>query len=102
MTKNWLELIGKNIQPPATMDEAIDRLMCVLEDEQKIMLATMPKEDLISLHFSLGAAIRNAFGLHKPGSALLADCGVSHPDDATDMIVRKLWENYNETYKNQD
>jgi len=77
-------------------------LMCVLEDEQKIMLATMPKEDLISLHFSLGAAIRNAFGLHKPGSALLADCGVSHPDDATDMIVRKLWENYNETYKNQD
>jgi hypothetical protein len=93
VTKNWLELIVKNIQPPTTMDEAIDRLMCVLEDKQKIMLAAMPKEDLIILHFSLGAAIRNAFGLHKPGSALLADCGVSHPDDAADLIIRKLWEN---------
>jgi hypothetical protein len=45
------------------------------------------------LHFSLGAAIRNDFGLHKPGSALLADCGVSRPDDAADMIIRKLREN---------
>lgn len=96
MAKNWRELIGKNIQPPSTLNEAIDRLMRVLEDEQKIMLATMSSEDLISLHFSLGTAIRNAFGLHKPGNALLTDCGVSHPDDATDLIIRKLWEKFQE------
>jgi hypothetical protein len=53
----------------------------------------MSKEDLISLHFSLGAAIRNAFDLHKPGSALLANCSVTRPDDAADMAIRKLWEN---------
>jgi hypothetical protein len=96
MTENWLEIIGKNIQPPATVDEAIDRLMRVLEDEQKIMLATMSPENLISLHFSLGTTIRNAFGLHNPGSELLKNCGVPHPDDATDLIIRKLWEKLNE------
>jgi hypothetical protein len=25
MAKNWRELIGKNIQPPSTLNEAIDR-----------------------------------------------------------------------------
>jgi hypothetical protein len=52
VTKNWLELIGKSIQPPATVDEAIDRLMCVLEDEQKIMLTLMPKEDPIKINWT--------------------------------------------------
>jgi len=35
--------------------------MMVLDDEQKITIATMQEEDLIVLHFSLGMAIRNAF-----------------------------------------
>jgi hypothetical protein len=38
---------------PETVDDAIDKLMMVLYDEQKATLATMQKEDLIALHFSL-------------------------------------------------
>jgi len=34
--------------------------MMVLDDKQEVTFATMQKEDLIALHFSLGMAIRNA------------------------------------------
>jgi hypothetical protein len=33
----------------------------------KAVLATMQEEDLMDLHFSLGMAIWNVFGLHEPG-----------------------------------
>ncbi|MEI7832065.1 MAG: DUF6794 domain-containing protein, partial [bacterium] len=48
------------MQTPETVIEAVNRLMMVLDGEQKITLATMQEEDLIASHFSLGMAIRNA------------------------------------------
>ena len=90
MTKNWSASFQHNFQPPETVVEAVDRLMMILDGEQKLALATMTEEDLIDLHFSLGLAIRNAFGLYGPGSKLLADCGVVHPDDAAGIIIQAL------------
>jgi len=55
----------------------------------------MQEKDLIDLHFSLGMAIRNAFDLHVPWSKLLASCGVAYPDDASGMIIHKLWTRLN-------
>ena len=81
MTKNWSDIFQQNFQQPETVTEAIERLMTVLEGEHKIALAIMRKEDLVDLHFSLGMAIRNAFGLHEPGSKLLASCNNAiHPN----------------------
>ena len=78
---------------PETVDEAVDRLMMVLDDEQKIALATLQEDELINLHFSLGMAIRNAFGLHNSDSRLLASCDtVIHPDDVSGVIIKALWE----------
>ena len=51
----------------------------------------MKENDLIDLHFSLGLAIHNAFGLHDLGGKLIADCGVVHPDDAAGVIINALW-----------
>ena len=76
---------------PETVDEAVERLMTVLDDEEKNEIRSMTEDDLIDLHFSLGMVIRNAFGLHVPWSKLLASCGVAHPDDASDVIISKLW-----------
>ena len=76
---------------PETVDEAVERLMSVLEDEHKAVLAFVQEEDLIDLHFSLGLAIRNAFDLHVPWSNLLASCAVVHPDDASGLIIQALW-----------
>jgi hypothetical protein len=91
LTKNWPDLFQQHAKPPESLDEAIDRLMTILDDVQKAAIVAMREEYLIDLHFGLGMAIRNAFGLHEPGSQLLASCGVAHPDDASEVIIRELW-----------
>jgi len=91
LAKNWSDLFQKNFQQPETVADAVKRLMMILEGDHKVALATMSEEDLIDLHFSLGMAIQNAFGLHEPGSRLLASCGVAHPDDASGVIISELW-----------
>ena len=61
--------------------------MTVLGDEAKsVIRSSMAEDDLIDFHFSLGLAIRNAFGLHVPWSKLLASCDV-----ACAMIISELW-----------
>lgn len=97
MNQNWPDFFQRNIRSPETVAEAVDRLMMILDGEQKITLVVMREEDFIDLYFSLGLAIRNAFGLHEPGSKLLASCGVFvHPDDASGVIIRKLWKKLGE------
>lgn len=91
MTKNWPDFI----QLPETVDEAVHRLMVVLEDEHKAVVASLREEDLIDLHFDLGLAIRNAFGLHRSNNRLLTDCSVTQPDDAAGVIIRALWKQLN-------
>lgn len=91
MTKNWTDLFQQHAKPPESLDEAIERLMSILDDEQKTAIAAMREEDLIDLHFGLGMAIMNAFGLHDPNSKLLASCNCIHPDDASRAIINKLW-----------
>jgi hypothetical protein len=93
LTTNWPTFLQDNFKLPKTVDEAFDRLMIVLDEEQKIALATLQKDDLINLHFSLGMAIRNAFGLHHADSTLLASCDTAiHPDDVSGVIVKALLE----------
>ena len=93
LTTNWPTLLQDNFKLPETVDEAVDRLMMVLDDEQKIALATLQENDLINLHFSLGMAIRNAFGLHHVDSKLLASCNSAiHPNDVSGVIIKALWE----------
>ncbi|MGZ8942801.1 MAG: DUF6794 domain-containing protein [Methylobacter sp.] len=91
MTKNWPDFFRQITRPPETVAEAIDWLMEILDDEDKASLAAMREENLINLHFGLGMEIRNAFRLHEPESKLLDSCGVTHPDDACEVIVKTLW-----------
>ena len=105
MTKSYTDFFLQNCRTPETLSEAIDQLQLILDTEQKAPLAAMREESLVNLHFSLGMVIRNAFRLHDPGSKLLASCNkaiypnalcnVIHPDDASEMIINKLWANLN-------
>ena len=70
MSKNWSDFFQQYEKPPKTVDEAAERLIAILGDEQKASIAAMREEDLIDLHFGLGMAVRNAFGLHDPDSKL--------------------------------
>ena len=75
------------------MHELLTNLTPQILDE----IAVMREDDLISLHFSLGMRIRNAFGLFEEGSELRADAarvtGVEdiHPDSASSLIIHQLW-----------
>jgi len=95
----WPELIQKSFEPPKTITETVDRLLIVLDDEHKVAIAAMPKEELINLHFSLGLAIRNAFGFWDSKSPLLRACQSMHPDDVSDQIIDELWLRLNQANK---
>jgi hypothetical protein len=77
MNEIWPELIQKTIEPPKTITETVDRLLTVLDREHKAAIAAMPQEELINLHFSLGMAIRNAFGFWDSQSHCLIRAGQS-------------------------
>ena len=76
---------------PETVDEAVERLITLLEDRHKMLLTIMREDELTDLHFGLGLSIRNSFGLHDADSKLLRDCGVDNPDDASEVIIKALW-----------
>ncbi len=60
MTINWTNYLLDNTRMPETVDEAVDKLIVILDDEQKDSITVMQEEYLFNLHFSLGIAIRNA------------------------------------------
>jgi len=90
---DWSNQLDNITKTPTTVDEAVDRLMIVLDDEHKQSIATMQEGDLINLHFSLGIEIRNAFGLHDQNNPLLKSLGYFvHPDDVSMVIIGALWK----------
>jgi hypothetical protein len=48
---------------PRTVEEAVDRLLSLMSEEDKQSLKNTPEKDLIMFHFGLGGYIRNEFGL---------------------------------------
>ena len=101
MNEIWPELIQKTIEPPKTITETVDRLLTVLNDEHKVAIAAMPQDELINLHFSLGMAIRNAFGFWDSQSPLLNSNQPTHPDDLSDQIIHELWQRLNQPCKDR-
>ncbi len=76
---DWSSQLDNITQTPKTVPDTVNRLMTVLNDEQKLIIATMKEDDLIDLH--------------NQNSFLLKSCGsFMHPDDASEVIITKLWE----------
>jgi hypothetical protein len=50
---------------PVTVDEAVHDLVSTLSTVDKLKIQRTAKENLISLHFSLGLKIRNEYGLWR-------------------------------------
>lgn len=81
---------------PKTVEEAVTTLHDVLTRRQKRRLRSMKRDELFELHFTLGQWIRNSFGLWRGNEELLEDAGTFHPDDASMVIIEKLWESLQE------
>jgi len=90
---DWSNQLQNITQAPKTVPDAVNRLMTVLNDEQKLIIATMQEDELIDLHFSLGTDIRNSFDLHDQDSPLFKSLGpFVHPDDVSMVIINALWK----------
>ena len=89
---------------PKTVDKAVDFLISNMSLKDKSTIAKMPEDDLNNLHFSLGLYIRNRL-LYPRNDKLLESCRHEafdkylHWDQASTVIIKKLWEELRESYK---
>ena len=59
--------------------------------ERRAEIANTLEADLIQFYSSWGRDIRNRYNLWQD-SAVLHDIGETHPDDASGVIIRKVWQ----------
>jgi len=90
---------------PKNVDEAIERIISELSEEDKKTLKNSAFNDLIQFHFSLGMWIRNRFGLWNYNKILAAsliekfpesviklyDSKHVEPDSASMVIIEEVW-----------
>ena len=57
------KVVKKKKKWPKSLDEAVERLVAELSDEDKKILKDTPEEELAKYHFGIGMYIRNEFGL---------------------------------------
>jgi hypothetical protein len=107
----WPSVLSEEIATlPSTVVEAVDRLLSILPDREKALIATLPRERMFHFQFILGLDIGYTFGLWGCNEGLLEDCltwssrefedpdwepwlyGTAHPDDASRTILEVLWD----------
>lgn len=94
----------ESIDPPQTVDEAVNFLIQKLSLKDKAALAKMQESDLDKLYFSFGLYIRNRL-LYPRNDKLLESCRQEamdkhlHWDQAPAVIIRKLWKHLKMTHR---
>ena len=94
----------KTEKHPDTVEEAIDRLSAELTLRQKVRIASLKEDELDALYYSLGAYIRQNFGLEDGNKKLVESCRTVtgkhdlHEDDAPLFIIRQFWKRIRETH----
>jgi hypothetical protein len=82
----------KNRKWPTDVPQAVNRLLkSILNASDREALRNTPEDDLARWNHGLGTTIRNSFGLWAGNDELLKDCGTSHPDDASHLILHAAW-----------
>lgn len=82
-----------NIKKFETVDAVVKDLMCQNFDLLAGLEKDLTAQDFAGkFHLSIGAKIRNDYGLWNGNEALLNDCKVAHPDDASSVILQRLWQ----------
>ncbi len=77
---------------PKTVDDAVTQILSTMDEESKKRVRETPRGDLIKLHLSWGAQIRNEMGLWRGNTALLDSCHTTLADDCSQTIIEKTWE----------
>lgn len=80
------------MQYPRTVREAIRAFLSRTTENERDVIRSLTKEELVNVHHILGMRIRNEFGLWDDNYELLISSGMAHPDDASMVIIEAVWE----------
>jgi hypothetical protein len=109
----YLDLMGFSLRAakrtqkrvPRTVEDAADVLISRLSLRDKATIAYMNREDLYSIHLSLGEFIKSNFGLWEGNEELIASCRTISKednlkeDDAASVIIGEVWERLRKTHR---
>ena len=87
----------QNEELPRTVKDAVSNIISDMSYEDKLLVKTTKKNDLIKFHHGWGTNIRNGFGLWGGNKELLKDAGKEHPDDASMVIIEAVWKELQST-----
>ncbi len=87
---------------PKNIEEAVNKLLELMPEEDQLDLKDTPENKLRSYHFFLGMFIRNQFGLWKGNNELLRSCADKDrysmdPNNAAMVIIKALWKRLQST-----
>lgn len=79
---------------PTTVEATVTDIIAGLSAEDKETVRKSKRDDLIMFHHGWGTGIRNHYGLWRGNDKLIESaCGEPcHPDDASMVIIEKVWE----------
>lgn len=72
-----------------SFNECVQTYLTNAAQDDLAFIRKTPKDDLNTLHMTLGMLIRNLFGLWIPNNPHV---GKKHPDDYSFEIIEKIWE----------
>jgi len=79
---------------PVSVEAVVIDILSKLPEDEKRAIRDTPRDDLEMFHLGWGKAIRNQYGLSHGNDALCESaCGEPcHADDASMIIIEKVWE----------
>ena len=79
---------------PTTLEGVVRDIIERLSAEDRALVKSRRKEELIKFHHGWGTGIRNRYGLWESNSKLVqAACGKPcHPDEASMIIIEAVWQ----------
>jgi len=97
----------KDISPnfPQTLDEAVERLINIMDLKDKVTVANMTEVEMESLYPRFGRYVIAKFGLLRGNDTLFRSCSheskIKNPDDrdAAEIIIKGLWKKLRETHR---
>lgn len=90
---------------PRSISEAVSRLLTGMSLKDRATMANMTEDELTRLNFTLGAYIRNAFGIWSGNEKLLEACRTASGNpalprkEAATVIIGELWKELRRTHK---
>jgi hypothetical protein len=92
---------------PKTINGAVERIIAIMNDQERKKVSSIPEGKLQKLRFSLRKYIHNELGLLEGNDALIKACAISEhgnfeshfflndADSASDVILEAIWNRLN-------